>query len=159
MLGLELAVRIRQARPRVFDGDRRGRGPSVRHVHRCWVEIRPPDGCRRQRVWELNAGGRFHLGPELRMNRASLLAPKHAAAGVAPHHQDRGILAFVAVDRILRDHRKHLAVFVAERAHRMDVAAAKPVPDAIKPRAAAHQQRLPPRKNGHGLSKRGSEER
>ena len=90
------------------------------------------------------------------MNRTSLLAPEHTAAVVTPHHQDRSILVFVAVDRIVRDHCEHLAVFVAERTHGMNVTATKPVADAIKARAGADQQRLPSGKDGHELAKRGS---
>jgi len=158
VLGLELAIRIEQVGPRVFRGDERQR---PQRAARAPMLGRNPADCRgrRQRVGKLNAGAGLHFGPELRMNRASLLTPKHTAASVTTHHQDRCVLAFVAIDRVGRDHREHLAVFVGQRTNGVNVTATKPIADAIKARAGPHQQRLPFRENRHGLAKRGSEER
>jgi hypothetical protein len=80
-------------------------------------------------------------------------------SGVTAHHHDRGILALVSVERVLGDDREHLAIIVGQRPDGMDVATAESVTDAIETGTRAHQERLPPGINFHGVSKRGAEER
>jgi hypothetical protein len=93
------------------------------------------------------------------MNRASIFTPKDASPGIAPHHENRCVLALVAIDRVLGDHLQHLAILVAQRTHRMDVTAAQAVSDAVESRAGANQEGFASRRDGHALSRRGFEDR
>ena len=73
------------------------------------------------------------------MNRASLVAPEDAATRIATHHENRRVLPFVPIDRVLGDHLEHLAIFVAQGTDGMDVTAAQAVSNAVEPRARTHE--------------------
>ena len=66
------------------------------------------------------------------MNRASLIAPKHAAPSIAPHHEDGSVLPLVPVEGILGYQGEHFAVFIAQCAYRVDVAAAEAITHTIE---------------------------
>ena len=114
------------------------------------------DRCRRERIGKLDTGARLDLRPEPAMNETPLLGPEYAPTGVAPHHEHGITAVLVAIDGLLRNECQSFAVLLGQGTHRVDVAAAKAIANAVEPRPGAHQKRLSSGAYLHGLFKRGS---